>query len=392
MEDLTRRSMLAAAAAAVWAWPRPDRGPIPRANARFQLTGGASPATDSPFFASGFIDHDPPLAYIHCPSICELPEGGLACGWYAGSQEAVRDVCLYMARSPGLDAASSAPEPEWSSPWLVIDRDRAVADLDRFVDKVGNSVLFTDGTGRLWLVYVTIGIGGWSGSVLNACSSTDGGKTFSTSQRLTLSPFFNVSELVRAAPVLLDSGEIALPVYHECLGKFPEIVWLRPQGDRLLATKSRMAGGRSFLQPTIAPLGGTEAIAFLRDYSPARRLTEQRSTDGGRSWSAPKPTPLGNSDSSVAAVRLSNGDVFVALNNSAKNREDMSLAIYDAKTDAWRLVATLDREAGQKFAYPYMVQDRNGVVHLVYTWKMRRIRHVAMNEAWIVSQPTEPIA
>lgn len=389
MEDLTRRSVLASAAAALWAWPRTDRGPLPSAGARFLLPTAQPPADDRPFFASGFIDHDPPLAYVHCPSICALPAGGLACVWYAGSREAVRDVSLYLAESPSLEPASSAPA--WGSPRLVIDRDRAVADLGRFVDKVGNAVLFPDATGRLWLVYVTIGIGGWSGSSLNACFSTDGGKTFSRSQRLSLSPFFNVSELVRAAPVLLDSGEIALPVYHECIGKFPEVVWLRPEGDRLVARKSRMAGGRSLLQPAIVPIGGTEAVAFLRDHGPARRLVEQRSSDGGRSWSAPQPTPLANPDASVAAVRLSNGAVLVALNHSAANRESLSLAIHDPSSEEWRIIATLDRESGQKFAYPYMIQDRRGLVHLVYTWKMKRIRHVAMNEAWIFAQPSEPI-
>ena len=394
MEDLTRRSVLAAAAAALWAWPRVDRAPIPAAGARFRLSGAPPPGDERPFFASGFIDHDPPLAYVHCPSICELPTGGLACVWYAGSREAVRDVSLYLSEKPLSDAPSpdtGSSAPTWRSPRLVVDRDRAVADLDRFVDKVGNAVLFADATGRLWLVYVTIGVGGWSGSSLNACFSTDGGKTFSASRRLSLSPFFNLSELVRAAPVLLDSGEIALPVYHECIGKFPEMLWLRPEGDRLVARKTRMAGGRTFLQPAIVPTAGTEAVAFLRDHGPARRLVEQRSRDGGRSWSAPKPTPLANPDASVAAVRLSSGAVLVALNHSAANRENLSLALHDPRSDAWRLIATLDREPGQKFAYPYMIQDSRGLVHLVYTWKMKRIRHVAMNEAWIFAQPSEPI-
>ncbi|MEI7782444.1 MAG: hypothetical protein WCJ18_11040, partial [Planctomycetota bacterium] len=65
MEDLTRRSVLASAAAALWCWPRAERGPLPLAAALFQLP--AAPAADErPFFASGFIDHDPPLAYVHC--------------------------------------------------------------------------------------------------------------------------------------------------------------------------------------------------------------------------------------------------------------------------------------------------------------------------------------
>ncbi len=389
MEDLTRRSVLASAAAALWAWPRPDHGPLPAADATFRLP--PPPDDGRPFFASGFIDHDPPLAYVHCPSVCELPDGGLGCAWYAGTEETARDVAIYLSTTPPVDAGSPA-KVSWGSPRAVVDRAGAIADLDRYVDKVGNAVLFSDATRRLWLVYVTIGLGGWSGSSLNACRSDDGGATWSPSRRLTLSPFFNVSELVRAAPVLLDSGEIALPVYHECIGKFPELLWLRPEADRLVATKSRLAGGRSLLQPAVVPLGGREAVAFLRNHGPSRRLVEQRSADGGRSWTPPAPTPLANPDASVAAVRLSTGAVLVAFNNSTSGRENMSLAVRDSGSDAWSVIATLDREPGRKFAYPYMVQDRRGLVHLVYTWKMQRVRHVAFNEAWILAQPREPIA
>lgn len=388
MEDLTRRKLLATTAAALWCWPRPERGPLPAATANFQLAAPPA-AAEEPFFASGFIDHDPPLAYVHCPSLCELPAGGFGTAWYAGSQESARDVAVWLAESGPIDMNSTAIT--WGSPRSLIDRDSASAALDRFVDKVGNPVLFNDNSGRLWLVYVTIAVGGWSGSSLNACCSHDGGKTWRPSQRLSLSPFFNISELVRAAPVLLDSGEIALPVYHECIGKFPEMLWLRPVGDRLVATKSRMAGGRSLLQPAIVPLGGRAAIAFLRNHGPSQRLVEQRSTDGGRSWTPPRPTRLANPDASVAAVRLSTGAVLVAFNHSASGRENLSLALSDGGAASWSLIATLDHEPGQKFAYPYMIQDRRGVVHLVYTWKMKRVRHVALNEAWVYEQPQEPL-
>jgi len=57
-----------------------------------------------------------------------------------------------------------------------------------------------------------------------------------------------------------------------------------------------------------------------------------------------------------------------------------------------RVKATLDDEPGARFAYPYMDQDGRGAIHLVYAWKMRRIRHVIMNEAWLLGQPREPLA
>lgn len=388
MDDLTRRSVLTAGVVTVWAWPRAGRMAPPE-QASFRLA--AAPAADEPpLFVSGFIDHDPPLPYVHCPSITARADGGLACAWYAGSQEAARDVAVWLATAPA-PARDSATPIAWGPPRVVIDRSRATEQLTRFVDKVGNAVVFHDDTGRLWLVYVTIAIGGWSGSALNACSSNDGGATWTASVRLPLSPFFNVSELVRAAPVRLDTGEIALPIYHECVGKFPELLWLAADGDRLRARKTRLAGGRSLLQPAVVPLDARCCLAFLRDHSPARRLVVMRSEDAGHTWSAPAPTPLPNPDASVAAVRLSDGSLLLACNLAREGRETLDLVRFDVATAAWHRLATLDKEPDARFAYPYMEQDARGAVHLVYAWKMRRIRHVMMNEAWLLGQPREPL-
>lgn len=389
MEQLTRRSALATVVAAPWAWIRNRGGAVPAAGAAFIGPPAPLPAAE-PFFASGFIDHVPPVPYVHCPSICELAGGGLACAWYAGSAEATRDVAVWLSTAPATVAADGTSS--WSTPRVVVDRFRAMRDLDRFVDKVGNAIVFGDSAGRLWLVFVSIAVGGWSGSTLNYSSSADDGATWSPIRRLVLSPFFNVSELVRAAPVLLDSGEIALPIYHECMGKFPEMLWLRPDGDRLVARKTRLAGGRSLLQPAVAPLDAERGLAFLRNHSARRRLVVQATDDAGRTWSSPAPTPLPNPDASVAAISLSDGTVLLACNLARSLRESLDLVLFDPATEAWYSLATLDRETGARFAYPFLIRDRSGLVHLVYTWKMARVRHVVMNEEWIRGQPREPVA
>ena len=402
MEELTRRGLFAAAAAAAWAWPRGDRSTLPEAGGRFELP--APPGADnSPLFATGFIEHSSSPPFAHCPSLVQLPDGRLACAWYAGSREGGRDVAIWWAESSAADVA--AGRIAWSEPVAVVDRRSAAGDLDRFVAKVGNSVIFTDSAGRPWIVFVSIAVGGWSGSSLNACCSNDGGRTWEPAHRLSLSPFLNVSELVRAAPVSLDGDRIGLPVYHECLGKFPEMLWLRAEGDRLVATKSRMAGGRSLIQPAIVPLDEKRAVALLRNHSKTHRVAIQRTSDAGRSWSEPEPTPLPNPDASVAVVRLAGGRLLVAFNDSTKDRDNLALAVSDA-ADApfdsanaptgviggWKRIATLESESGERFAYPYLVCDRGGRVHLAYSWKMRQIRHAVFNEAWIDAQPGEPIA
>ena len=394
MEDLTRRALLASAAAAAWCWPRRDRSTLPSAGGRFALAAAERPDPE-PLFATGFIEHEPAPPFAHCPSLVALPDGRLACAWYAGSREGGQDVAIWWSETAAADRSA------WGPPRAVIDRRSAAADLDRFVAKVGNSVVFTDAEGRPWIVFVSIAVGGWSGSSLNACCSNDGGRTWEPAGRLSLSPFLNVSELVRSAPVVLEDGGIGLPMYHECLGKFPEMLWLRPDGDRLVATKSRMAGGRSLIQPTVVPLDASRAVALLRNHSRLHRVAMQRTADGGRSWSEPEPTPLPNPDASVAAVRLSDGRLLVAFNDSDKDRDNLRLAVSGVAGDGgatldatleWRRIATLESEPGERFAYPYMIQDAAGRVHLAYSWKMRRIRHAVFNESWIAAQPGERIA
>ena len=386
MTSLTRRTLLMTSAAALWCWPRPDRATFPTSAFKLSATGGV-PSDEVPRFVSHFIEHDPPLAYAHCPSLSETVGGKIVCAWYAGSREGAKDVAIWMSdftRTDTVEADSSESNVEmWSSPRVVMNGDQARDELDRYLRKVGNSVVFADAEQRLWLVYVTIALGGWSGSSLNACCSLDGGATWQPSQRLTLSPFLNVSELVRAAPVRLESGEIGLPIYHECVGQFPEMLWLHPTGDRLLVTKTRLTGGREFLQPAIVPLGPRRAVAYLRNASPARRIDFQESQDGGFTWSPPRHLDLPNPNSSIAALRLSSGSVLMAFNDSASSRENLTLAVSPDGVNDWKRIAVLDRQPKELFAYPYLIQATDGLIHLAYAWKMKKIRHVAFNEAWI---------
>src|SRR5262249_43473072 len=142
--------------------------------------------------------------------------------WYGGTREGARDVAIYWATR---EAGEGHP---WSEPRALVTRENALNETWRYVKKIGNAVMFGDGSSRMFLLYVSIGVGGWSGSSLNAKQSLDGGKTWSASQRLGLSPFYNVSELVKNGPTPLEDGGWAVPIYQELVGKFPEVLWLNP--------------------------------------------------------------------------------------------------------------------------------------------------------------------
>jgi len=309
-------------------------------------------------------------------SICELPDGRLAAVWYAGSREGARDVAIYFT--------TQGPGPSgWSEPRAILTPALAARELNRSVKKVGNPAIFSDAAGKLWLLYVTVNVGGWSGSSLNLTTSSDGGLSWAPSRRLTLSPFFNVSELVRGRPVPLSDGSWLVPIYHEFAGKFAELLWLRETPVGLSATKTRITGGRSAFQPALAPLTTNAALVFLRDCSARKKISAARTDDAGQSWSPPEALDLPNPDSGLAALRLADARILLAFNDSTANRSNLRLAVSKDEGRSWRRVATLAEEPKAEFYYPFLLQTRDGKIHLVYTWKRKGIKHVAFNTTWL---------
>ncbi len=331
----------------------------------------------------------PPSGMVHCASLCQIDPTQLAAVWYAGSREGARDVAIfYSTRDLPRESASfgspSAPSV-WSPPRRLIDQPQAEAELSQRVKKLGNPVLFSDTESRIWMVYVSVGMGGWSGSSLNAKVSQDGGRTWSNSQKLYLSPFLNISTLVRSTPVLLSSGEILLPIYHEFLGKFPELLRLRYEAGRVHYSKQRLVGSSDFIQPAIAVTGERDATVLHRDM--VRRGTAFQTTrDAGQTWSPPAWTGLPNSNSSVAVASTSEQRLLVAWNDSPTDRANLTLALSGDGPQQWTRLAVIENEPGERFSYPSMIRDRDGFFHLVYTWKRNKIEHVTFNEAWLTRQ------
>jgi predicted neuraminidase len=337
---------------------------------------------DEPFIHREFISPDTGSGMVHVGSMCELSGGGLAAAWYGGTREGARDVAIFLSvKGPG-DAVS------WSRPEKVVDRASASRELGRYVKKVGNPVLFSDSGDRLWLAYVTIAAGGWSGSSLNVKWSDDAGMTWTNSLRLTLSPFFNISELVRNRPLPLSSGGIAVPIYHEFLGYFPEILWLQPglKAPGIHFKKSRMTGGQSFIQPSVVAFGPSLATAFYRCRSPKKAIGTAVTKDAGATWSEPQALSLPNPDAALDALLLSDQRILMAFNDSAANRENLRLAVSHDQGRHWTRVATLESAPGREFSYPYMIRTQDGQIHLIYTWDRKQIQHVVFNEAWIDAQ------
>lgn len=376
--------------------------------------GGGNPGELSPDgrfrFNARFVSASPGQA-VHAASIAELRDGGLLAVWFSGSREGAGDVTIQSAR---MDPATLQWEPEKT----VFDRLQLERGLWRYVKKLGNPVVARAPDGSLWLWMVNVSLGGWAGSAITWSRSADDGANWSVPHRLVTSPFLNISTLVKGAPVARADGQISLPVYHEFMAKFGEVLRISKSGE--VVDKLRIPGSRASLQPILLVSSPLQAQAFMRS-GRAEKIMLSSTDDAGKTWTTVRQTSWTNPDSALAGVVTNQGAQWLALNPIPSGRqtfallhappgasfdggslwmversetEGLSVAAFSSalgnelkargadETQTRAYVASAVRQlcnqgsCSQEFSYPYLLQTRDGFIHLVYTWHRTRIKHI----------------
>ena len=90
-------------------------------------------------------------------------------------------------------------------------------------------------------------------------------------------------------------------------------------------------------------------------------------------------TDLPNPDAGTDAVSLRDGRFLLVYNHTPQGRSPLNVAVSKDGL-AWTPLLTLENGDGE-FSYPAVIQTRDGLVHLTYTWNRTRIKHVVLNPA-----------
>lgn len=320
--------------------------------------------------------------FAHSLSAVVIDNGDIAAFWFTGMHEGGADARLMSAR---FDSTV------WSAPTAVTNGPLTGGDEGRYVKTVGNPVVFRHPNGEYWLVYVSVSLGGWSGSALNLKRSADG-IHWGPARRLVTGPFFNLSTLAKGLPLIRSDGLVALPVYHEFIGRFPELLFLDASGAVL--GKVRMAAaGRCAIQPVIAALGSGRAVALMRNAGcEPHRLLSAVTEDGGLSWSPLQATTIANPNAPAAIFRLADGQLLAVANDSSR----VTHALYPFRSadggQSWTRELPLFDGTTQRttYRYPFLLQDRGGRLHLFVTEVLDRrewaIRHIVLDPALFDAQ------
>ena len=317
-----------------------------------------------------FVFESAPFASAHASTIAETREG-LVAAWFGGSREGANDVGIWLSRrvngrwtAPVEVATGSQPNGTRYPTW--------------------NPVLFELRQGELTLFYkVGPTPREWWGMMR---SSRDGGRTWSDARRLPdgfLGP-------VKNKPVRLADGTILAPSSTET----PET----PSTWRIHFERSR-DGGTTWdvvrppstsdgppidaIQPSILSHADGKLQAVGRTRS--GRLFETWSADRGQTWTALTLTTLPNPSAGTDALTLKDGRHLLVYNHTPKGRTPLNVALTrDGKT--WEAVHVLESEPGE-YSYPAVIQASDGHVHITYTWRRLRIKHVVLDPAKLQTAP-----
>jgi predicted neuraminidase len=334
----------------------------------FLVVGGATqnaPTPASPAIVkSEFIFEHAPFPSAHASTIVET-KGGLVAAWFGGTRERDPDVGIWLSRYEGS---------RWSAPVEVANG----VQPDGKRHPCWNPVLFQPSRGPLLLFYkVGPSPDAWWGMVR---TSTDEGRTWSPAVKLPdgiLGP-------IRAKPVELPGGVLLAGSSTENDGWVVHME--RYSGDGSAASLAAAASWKKTgplnnstefgaIQPTILVHSPSSLQILCRTRQAV--IAESWSQDGGATWNAMKATALPNPSAGIDAAGLKDGRFLLVYNPTATGRAKLDIAMSpDGK--AWKRAVVLEDSTGE-YSYPAMIQARDGLVHVTYTWRRERIKHVVID-------------
>lgn len=336
---------------------------------------GPVPRPVQPYPREAFVFPHNVFQKAHASSLVELENGDILITWFAGSGEAKRDVNIYSARySPGSD---SCTEPQ------VVVRKGEKVQGTLWPDKsLGNTSLYLDDENFLWMFYNSIVIGGWSGAVINYTVSRDMGGTWSKPRRLVNS----LGNLVRSKPLRLDSNTFLLPCYTELFTHKGYVKKIKHRNGKIISKgRASRIPQDGAIQPALALTEDGSILMLLRDRA-KKGIRRSWSFDQGKTWSDLDLIGLPNPNSAVALANLDDGRIMLVYNHSSDGRTPLSIAVSEDNGKTFRRVRDLETKPG-RYSYPSVIQTRDSLIHVTYTYNSDTIKHVTFDKSWLREQP-----
>ncbi len=309
-----------------------------------------------------------PFKECHASTI-EYTPAGLVVAYFGGTKEQNPDVEIWVQRRINN---------RWTAPVSVANGIQH--SQKRY--PCWNPVLYQVPGGALLLFYkVGPSPQTWWGELI---TSKDHGKTWSAPQRLPE----DILGPVKNKPVLLKDGTLLCPSSTEVTsgnGWRMHFEMTKNWGKTWSITeKIDTVSAVNAIQPSVLFHKGGRLQLLARSKDDG--VVSSWSDDNGVSWSELEKEVLPNPNSGTDAVTLKNGTQLLIYNHVGKTgnqwggkRSPLNLAI-SKDGISWKNVVTLESENGE-FSYPAIIQGKDGLVYISYTWNRQKIKFVIVDPA-----------
>jgi predicted neuraminidase len=344
-----------------------------------------------------------PYATAHAPTLAELPNGDMICAWFAGSYEGSPDISIVCSRLP-------KGAGRWS------ETTRISGDPQR---SEHNPSFFQAPDGELWVLY-TAQLGRTEGkdnmqftSVVRRQRSADGGLTWSDYDTV----FPEEGTFCRQPIQILSNGRWIFGTWictDSASGLAGDPTAFRISDDQGKTWRRvDMPGSHGRVHANVVELENGHLVAFMRSRS-ADFIYRSESLDYGDSWSEPKPTPLPNNNSSISALKLQSGRIAIAYNPTCSPapkadeaawpglRCPVAVALSEDGGLTFPLIRWVERGEGfigaenstnnRQYEYPYLMQSRDGMLHLAFAYQTRRgVKWMTFSEEDVIGAKRESV-
>lgn len=310
------------------------------------------------FVKSEFIYEVAKHPECHASSIVDLGNGQLGATWFGGTCEGHIDCGVWYSRYDG---------EKWSEPAVLAEGPKKFPDRDT----IFNPALIKHSSGKVLLFY---GVGTLSDGVEGKyLISEDNGLSWSNQINLPV----DIRGTGKNKPVELSNGNIVCPTAGSQLEITTDLGtnWFQVS---IPNTYSYVG----VIQPTVLIYPNNKLQALFRTQE--NRIAQSLSFDNGMSWSTITLTSMPNNNSGIDAVGLADGRYLLVYNHSTVPdgswggpRTPLNVAVSNNGTN-WYAAFVLEDEDGE-YSYPSVIQSDDGLVHIVYTWKRLRVKHVVVD-------------
>ena len=327
-----------------------------------------------------FVFCEAPFPSCHAATIAEV-KGELICSFFGGTAERNPDVGIWVSHkfngkwTPVVEVANGVENPELRYPtWNPV----------LFQPKEGNLLLFYKigpSPSEWWGMITTSSDGGWNW--------TEPKRIVDENEQVLIGP-------VKNKPIQLADGTILAPSSREDDGWRAHVEASSDNGKTWTALTGPLNNPKQMhaIQPTLLTYLNGRIQMLCRGSE--GKILETWSSDGGKNWSPMQPMILPNPNSGIDSVTLTDGRQLLVYNHSRRSQPGMghkgrgilnvALSI-DGKNWQAALVLDYEDQPGQQFSYPAVIQTADGLVHIVYTWHRKRIKHVVLDPAKLETMP-----